>query len=150
LLPGFVAASLMAIPLAGSPPARAQDQKPDDVAALRAEIEALRKDYEARLTALEEKLSALAAAPTPAPQAAPQVAIAPPLVPSGPGAQSQTSNYFNPAMSVIGNFLSVGGSQGPDHLDSANLRESELGVQAIVDPYARADFFLSFGEEGVG
>src|SRR5260370_7892599 len=29
------------------------------------------------------------------------------------------------------------------------MHESELGVQAIVDPYARADFFLSFGETGV-
>ena len=27
--------------------------------------------------------------------------------------------------------------------------ESEAAFQAIVDPYARADFFISFGEEGV-
>src|SRR5213079_579517 len=26
---------------------------------------------------------------------------------------------------------------------------SEASFQAIVDPYARADFFISFGEEGV-
>src|SRR5438034_1129586 len=26
---------------------------------------------------------------------------------------------------------------------------SELGLQAVIDPYARGDFFLSFGEEGV-
>ena len=29
------------------------------------------------------------------------------------------------------------------------MHESELSFQAIVDPYARADFFISFGEEGV-
>jgi hypothetical protein len=29
------------------------------------------------------------------------------------------------------------------------MKEAELGVQAVVDPYARADFFISFGEEGV-
>jgi hypothetical protein len=29
------------------------------------------------------------------------------------------------------------------------MHESELGFQAIIDPYARGDFFLSFGEEGV-
>src|SRR5262249_9532700 len=29
------------------------------------------------------------------------------------------------------------------------MHESEASFQAIVDPYARADFFLSFGEEGV-
>src|SRR5437899_3329326 len=29
------------------------------------------------------------------------------------------------------------------------MHESEFGFQAIIDPYARGDFFLSFGEEGV-
>jgi hypothetical protein len=29
------------------------------------------------------------------------------------------------------------------------MPESEVSLQAIVDPYARADFFLAFGEEGV-
>ena len=30
------------------------------------------------------------------------------------------------------------------------MHESEASFQAVVDPYARADFFISFGEEGVG
>jgi hypothetical protein len=29
------------------------------------------------------------------------------------------------------------------------MHESEASFQAVVDPYARADFFISFGEEGV-
>src|SRR5437879_2801973 len=29
------------------------------------------------------------------------------------------------------------------------MHESEAAFQAIVDPYARADFFVSFGEQGV-
>jgi hypothetical protein len=29
------------------------------------------------------------------------------------------------------------------------MHESELGLQEIIDPYARADFFISFGEHGV-
>ncbi len=29
------------------------------------------------------------------------------------------------------------------------MHESEVAFQAVVDPYARADFFISFGEEGV-
>jgi hypothetical protein len=29
------------------------------------------------------------------------------------------------------------------------MHESEIGLQAIIDPYARGDFFISFGEEGV-
>jgi hypothetical protein len=67
----------------------------------------------------------------------------------GEGGASQTSNYFNPSISVIGNFLAVGGHNPVENLPSAELRESELGIQAIVDPYARGDFFLSFGESGV-
>jgi hypothetical protein len=59
----------------------------------------------------------------------------------------QTSNYFNPSVSVIGNFLAVGGTNNVENLPSANLRESELGLQAVVDPYARADFFISIGEK---
>jgi hypothetical protein len=88
--------------------------------------------------------------PTPVPTAeppAPQPTPAPPPAPAG--GSSQTSNYFNPSISVIGNFLAVAGKNSVENLPSANLRESELGLQAIVDPYARADFFLSFGEEGV-
>src|SRR6185503_2642181 len=30
------------------------------------------------------------------------------------------------------------------------MHESEASFQAVGDPYARADFFISFGEEGVG
>jgi len=82
---------------------------------------------------------------TPAPQPAPTPAPLPAPAPSS----AQTANYFNPAISVIGNFLAVGGSNRIENLPSASLRESELGLQAVVDPYARADFFLSFGEEGV-
>ena len=74
--------------------------------------------------------------PTPAPAAAP--------------APGQTANYFNPAISVIGNFLAVGGANPVEDLPSASLQESELGLQAIVDPYARADFFISFTDEEVG
>ena len=29
------------------------------------------------------------------------------------------------------------------------MHESEASFQAVVDPYARADFFMSFGEQGV-
>jgi hypothetical protein len=101
-----------------------------------------------------------------APSAAAQAAAAPPVVPSeapavpapaaGPGgeapiggAPSQTSNYFNPSVSVIGNYLAVGGSNHVAQLPNSELREAELSLQAIVDPYARADVFLSFGEQGV-
>jgi hypothetical protein len=139
----------------------------DPVAELRREIEDLKQTYQERLNALEKRLTDLEtgrqtaaapppeapapAAPPPAP-AIPEVAQAPapaaePSTAGGGG--GQTSNYFNPSISVIGNFLSVAGQNRVENLPSAELRESELGIQAIVDPYARADFFLSFGEEGV-
>jgi hypothetical protein len=146
---------------------RAQDPQtpPDDpVTALHKEIETLRADYEQRISALEQRLADLqAAVPT---TEAPETAQAPEAVPpsepampgtaaaapaearTGGGETAQTSNYFNPSMSVIGNFLAVAGRNHTENLPATELRESELGIQAIVDPYARADFFLSFGEEG--
>ncbi|HXM75562.1 MAG TPA: hypothetical protein VN971_02180 [Thermoanaerobaculia bacterium] len=78
--------------------------------------------------------------PTPAPPAGPEA-------PAPVAAPSQTSNYFNPSISAIGNFLAVAGRNPVENLPNLNLRESEVGLQAIVDPYARADFFLSFGGE---
>jgi hypothetical protein len=88
--------------------------------------------------------------PTPTPEAPPPAPAEPPPPPPAAGGQaSQTSNYFNPSISVIGNFLAIAGHNPVDNQPNLNLRESEVGLQAIVDPYARADFFLSFGEHGV-
>ena len=55
---------------------------------------------------------------------------------------------------MIGNFVSAtgksrGGSQSIAPIPFATLQESEASFQAIVDPYARADFFLAIGEEGI-
>jgi len=181
-------------PAAAAAPAAARPASPEDIADLRQQIAALRRDYEERLNALEQRLeqlaggTAVAAAPsapsapsapiapgappapsTAAPEAVQAAAAPPPAAPTPPapeapaaaapaafpaeapagGAPSQTSNYFNPSVSVIGNFLAVGGQNRVSTLPSSELRESELGLQAIVDPYARADFFLSFGEHGV-
>jgi hypothetical protein len=85
--------------------------------------------------------------PQPTPTATPTPAAPSPV--GSTGGASQTSNYFNPSVSVIGNFLAVGGTNAVEDLPSASLRESELGLQAVVDPYARADFFISFGEHDV-
>ena len=84
------------------------------------------------------------AEPAPPP---PQPTPAPPVAPAG--GSSQTSNYFNPSISVIGNFLAIAGHNPVDDQPSLQLRESELSLQAIVDPYARADFFISFSNDSV-
>ena len=94
-----------------------------------------------------------APSPTPAPAPAPPppepTPAAPPPVAPAPAGASQTSNYFNPSISVIGNLLAVAGHNPVENLPNLNLRESELSLQAIVDPYARADFFLAFSESDV-
>src|SRR5262249_58627722 len=65
---------------------------------------------------------------------------------------------LNPDVSAIGDFLGAVGrdrvraagfasSVGP--VRSLELHESEVAFQSIIDPYARGDFFLSFGESGV-
>ena len=70
------------------------------------------------------------------------------------GAASAGSKIFNPDVGMIGNFISAtgqsrGGSQSIAPIPFATLQESEASFQAIVDPYARADFFLAIGEEGI-
>jgi hypothetical protein len=175
LLGGALAAQAPPAPAASSDQAAAAPPSGDPVADLRAQLAALRAEYERRISDLERRLAELQGAagqtaapppgaqagapPTPAagPATAPPPVTAeatPPPTEPGPGAggtsgAAQTSNYFNPSVSVIGNLLAVGGQNRSENLPAADLRESELGIQAIVDPYARADFFLSFGEHGV-
>jgi hypothetical protein len=69
--------------------------------------------------------------------------------PSAP--TSRTS--FNPDIGFIGNLIGAAGEAAESPaiaaLPSWTLQESEASFQAVIDPYARADFFLAFGEEGV-
>lgn len=65
------------------------------------------------------------------------------------GAGGSASKALNPDISAIGDFIGVAGHNPIQPSPSLQMHESEIGVQAIIDPYARGDFFLSFGEEGV-
>jgi len=51
---------------------------------------------------------------------------------------------FNPDIGLIGDFRGSYTSRGTKNID-AWLNETELSLQAVVDPYARADFFIAFG-----
>src|SRR5207245_1160164 len=114
---------------------------------------------EARLDALPAPPPpASAAAPAPAP-AAPTEAAVPPGVqgaggPSGAlpvyGGGAAASKAFNPDIAAIGDFLGAVGRSPGGGEPSLQMHESELSFQAVVDPYARADFFLTFGPEEVG
>jgi hypothetical protein len=63
------------------------------------------------------------------------------------------NKIFNPEMAAIGIFRGAAGygaSQfSRDPVPGFEMQEGELSFQAVVDPYARADVFLSFGEQGV-
>ncbi len=65
------------------------------------------------------------------------------------GAGGSAAKALNPDISAIGDFISVAGHNPVQPSPSLQMHESELGFQAIIDPYARGDFFLSFGESGV-
>jgi hypothetical protein len=65
------------------------------------------------------------------------------------------SKIFNPDMSVIGNFLGKAGQAnafefGPDaKRPPMEFDETELAFQAFVDPYAKANFFISLTPAGI-
>jgi hypothetical protein len=65
------------------------------------------------------------------------------------GASVSGAKVFNPDIAVIGDFLGASGRNLVHPDPTLEMHESEASFQAVVDPYARADFFLSFGEEGV-
>ena len=60
--------------------------------------------------------------------------------------QTRSSLSFNPDIGVIGDFQGSYTSKGNKNFN-AYLNETELSLQANVDPYARADFFLSFARD---
>jgi len=65
------------------------------------------------------------------------------------GGLAAASKVFNPDIAVIGDFLGAVGRNAANADPALEMHESEAAFQAVVDPYARADFFISFGEEGV-
>ena len=106
---------------------------------------------EERIRALEAEVASLKAAPPP--EAAPAAPAPEPVqAPSTPvpiyGGAASLSKALNPDIGVIGNFIGASGHNVINPSPSLTLSESEFSFQAIVDPYARADFFLSVGEEG--
>jgi hypothetical protein len=125
---------LLALPAAAF--AQAADQSlQQEIDRLRAELEEMRKQYEERLAALEARLGA-------ANQPTAESTQAPTTAPS-------TSKVFNPDISVLGNFAGAAGNNPMAEEPSLSLTEVETALQAIVDPYARADFFLSASREGL-
>jgi hypothetical protein len=155
--------SLVGLVLIGGRSLEAQAvASPEEVARLRDEVQQLRQ----ALVALEARLDHLQSAPTPAvlpPEPEPGRVPSPPAVgdvpvgaagaggPSGPlpvyGGPSG-SKIFNPDIAVVGDFLGAAGKNAT--APTLEMHEAEASFQAVVDPYARADFFLTFGPDEVG
>ena len=116
---------------------------------------------------LRSELKELRDTKSPEPGSSPQVLLAsahpePGMLPASPAptapqaAQTQTfggasgnAKLLNPDISLIGDFIGTAGRNAVSPSRSLELHESEVGIQAIIDPYARADAFISFGETGV-
>ncbi|MEQ8223571.1 MAG: hypothetical protein ABRQ37_14765 [Candidatus Eremiobacterota bacterium] len=117
---------------------------------LETKLDETTKDYEAKLNDLKSSLEELKKEQQSLTdkveinQALQQVTPAPEEVSSPPVQQAQQN--INPDISVIGDF--VISNDNPPNDNKAYLRETEIGFQAVVDPYARADFFVCAGDEG--
>jgi hypothetical protein len=125
----------------------------DDVTSLRAELQALKSDYDARVGQLEARIQQLEAANAAMADAA--TALPPEPVPPTPApAAGGGSSAFNPSISVvlggsyanvkrdpadwsIAGFTPAGDEIGPGDR-SFNLGESEMTIAASVDPYFSA------------
>jgi hypothetical protein len=132
----------------------------EEVAVLRGELKAVRdaksaepaSDPRILLTAEHIEPGMLPANPPPtAASASPGLAPASPQVAQTQTYGGATSNakLLNPDISLIGDFIGTAGHNTISPSRSLELHESEVGMQAIIDPYARADAFISFGETGV-
>lgn len=168
----LIVGALALLALAG--PMTAQQGSATDASADTAALQQKIRDLEDRLIALEGQVRLLKssqAAPAATPEAAAQTEPAAPApaiaappatsVTSGGtqlpvyGGASAAAKALNPDISVIGDFIGAAGGSpalpfaAQQPFPSLQMHESEVGLQAIIDPYARGDFFISFGEEGV-
>ncbi len=144
--------ALLAAALAVASPAHADDA---DLAALRAEVKAMKADYETRIQALEARLAKAEASAATQPPSPPQDTAS--AAPSNPGA-------FNPEISVIlqggyahlkdiperriTGFLPNGRPPGSTRGFSAD--DSELVLASNVDPYFRGYFNATLNDGTVG
>ena len=141
-------------------PFAAVAQNPNDVAARFAAMEDRIKALEAEIQELKSQQAATTAALTAATPAAPApatqtqaAALAESATAQAPvtlgGAGGAASKVLNPDIAVIGDFIGAAGYGAHRSIPSLEMHETELALQAILDPYARADFFLSFGEHSI-
>ena len=146
--------ALLAAAVAVASPAHADDA---DLAALRAEVKAMKADYETRIQTLEARLAKAEASAANAAQASPPPQDTASSAPSNPGA-------FNPEISVIlqggyahlkdiperriTGFLPDGTAPGSTR--GFSVDDSELVLASNVDPYFRGYFNATLNDGTVG
>ncbi len=113
--------------------ARAQDPPPTPPATDQ------QKAQDDRIRKLEEEVQALKDA---------QAALRPEAAQVG-GAGGSAAKALNPDISLNGDFRGSLGRNGTRPVPGLEMHEAELGLQSVIDPYARGDVFFSFGESGV-
>src|SRR5262245_16585577 len=132
-------------------PSRLQAQTGNaDLQALRAQIEALKTEYQTRIESLEKQLEEVQAQMLRMPE--------PTAAPVAEASAAPTSlSALNPSISVSANFLGRADNQkvffegGPTRIDNTfNLREAEIDMRAPVDPYSDAVLITSLESEVPG
>ncbi len=151
--PGILCVTLISLGMLLAPGARAQTADEELVARLKA-LEDRVRQLEAELAALRggppgPSAIGTATASTTAPAAVGAPGAPAAQLPVYGGANAAAAKVFNPDISLIGDFIGAVGRNPIRPLPVLEMHESELGLQAIIDPYARGDVFISFGEEGV-
>jgi hypothetical protein len=119
-----------------------------EVALLRSELKELRETKSPEQSSAAQVLLA-SAHPEPGMLPAPAPAAAQTTQTQVFGGASGNAKLLNPDISLIGDFIGTAGHNNVAPGRSLEMHESEVGMQAIIDPYARADAFISFGETGV-
>jgi hypothetical protein len=149
LFTACLACAQQATPAGGNQDTAALEQKirdlEDRMISLEGEIRVLKS--QAGQASANSAATASTEAVNPAQVPAENLASAPVIL---GGAGGSAAKALNPDISMIGDFVAYAGGNSIRPSPALEMHESELGVQAIIDPYARGDFFLTFGETGVG
>jgi hypothetical protein len=150
LVSHFLLAQDQTAAVPGTSSAQSTDQKIKDLEERVIALEGQLRMLQSKQQPVEPVTNAAAAAPTTQAAAAEQaqVTTASTQQPVYGGATGQ-AKALNPDISLIGDFLGAVGHNTARPVPTMEMHETELGLQAIIDPYARADAFISFGEEGV-
>jgi hypothetical protein len=129
------------------------------IAALRAELEALRLDYQQRIDRLEKRIAELELGASAEKPPAPDIADLRAAALDAAGGQTQTAaapdsqptvggernlNRFNPEISATGIFMAT----SSDERDEFELHGAELDIQSALDPFTRTRFVIGFGHGG--